>query len=171
MILSGMTMLPKRNLKVAFVGPYYVTGKGILTKAQTVAILQDASEMNKPEFSLAALKNSTSQLFVENLIPNAKLTTSKSMDEAVKLVIEDKVDALIADFHTCAVAAFRYRQKGLVAGKARFTYEPLGIALPADDPLLVNWVRNILISLEGSGDLQRLTERWFKDASWVERLP
>lgn len=171
MILSGMTMLPKRNLKVAFVGPYYVTGKGLLTKAQTVAILQDASEMNKPEFSLAALKNSTSQLFVENLIPNAKLTTSKSMDEAVKLVIEDKVDALIADFHTCAVAAFRYRQKGLVAGKARFTYEPLGIALPADDPLLVNWVRNILISLEGSGDLQRLTERWFKDASWVERLP
>lgn len=171
MVLSGMTMLPKRNLKVAFVGPYYVTGKGILTKAQTVAIVQDPSAMNKPEFSLAALKDSTSQMFVENLLPKAKLTTTKSMDEAVNLVIEGKVDALIADFHTCAVAAFRHRQRGLVAGKARFTYEPLGIALPADDPLLVNWVQNILMSLEGSGDLQKLTERWFNDASWMEALP
>jgi hypothetical protein len=49
--------------------------------------------------------------------------------------------------------------------------ESLEIALPADDPLLVNWVYNILISLEGSGDLQRLTEHWFNDASWMESLP
>lgn len=171
MILSGMTMLPQRNLRVAFVGPYYVTGKGILTKIQTAASMQDASEMNKPEFSLVALKDSTSQLFAEKLIPQAKLTTTKSMDEAVNLVIEGKVDALIADYHTCAVSAFRYRGKGLAAGKARFTYEPLGIALPEGDPLLINWVENILMALEGSGDLDRLKTKWFEDASWVERLP
>ena len=171
MILSGMTMLPKRNLTVAFVGPYYITGKGILTKSQKVTALQEPDAMNTADFSLAALKDSTSQLFVEKLIPKAKLRTTKSMDEAVKLVIEGKVDGLIADFHACAVAAFRYREEGLVAGKARYTYEPLGIALAEGDPLLVNWVANILRSLEGSGDLRKLTERWFKDASWVERLP
>jgi len=32
MILSGMTMTMERNLKVAFIGPYFVSGKGILTK-------------------------------------------------------------------------------------------------------------------------------------------
>ena len=32
MVLSGMTITPDRNLKVAFVGPYFISGKAILTK-------------------------------------------------------------------------------------------------------------------------------------------
>jgi ABC-type amino acid transport substrate-binding protein len=36
MVLSGMTITPARNLKVAFVGPYIVTGKSILTKQAAV---------------------------------------------------------------------------------------------------------------------------------------
>jgi ABC-type amino acid transport substrate-binding protein len=52
-----------------------------------------------------------------------------------------------------------------------YTYEPLGIALPANDPLLVNWVENFLASLEGSGDLSRLRARWFLDGSWISKLP
>lgn len=171
MILSGMTMTPKRNLKVAFVGPYYISGKGILTKIQTVASLKEPSGMNRPDFNLAALKGSTSQLFAEKLIPRAKLVTPNSLDEAVDLVIQGKVDALVADYPVCAVSAFRYRGKGLAAGEVRFTVEPLGIALPANDPLLVNWVQNFLKTLEGTGGLLKLEERWFKDGSWVKELP
>jgi polar amino acid transport system substrate-binding protein len=171
MVLSGMTMTPKRNLKVAFVGPYYISGKGILTKIQTVASMKAASDMNKPDFTLAALKGSTSQLFAEKVIPRANLMTPNSMDDAVELVIQGKVDALVADYPVCAVSAFRHRGKGLVAGEVRFTVEPLGIALPANDPLLVNWVGNFLQTLEGTGALAKLYERWFKDGSWIEELP
>jgi polar amino acid transport system substrate-binding protein len=171
MVLSGMTMTPKRNLKVAFVGPYYISGKGILTKIETVASLKEASGMNRPDFTVAALKNSTSQLFAEKLIPRANLVTPNSLDDAVELVIQGKVDALVADYPVCAVSAFRHRGKGLAAGEVRFTVEPLGIALPANDPLLVNWVGNFLQTLEGTGTLTKLHERWFKDGSWIEELP
>ena len=37
MIISNMTMTPGRNLKVAFVGPYFTSGKGLLTKRSTLA--------------------------------------------------------------------------------------------------------------------------------------
>jgi polar amino acid transport system substrate-binding protein len=171
MILSGMTMTPKRNLKVAFVGPYYISGKGILTKVETATSLKEASRMNRPDFTMVALKNSTSQLFVEKAIPRAKLMTANSMDEAVELVIQGKVDALVADYPVCAVSALRHRGKGLAAGEVRFTVEPLGIALPANDPLLVNWVGNFLQTLEGTGALTKLHERWFKDGSWIKELP
>lgn len=171
MVISGMTMTPERNLKLAFVGPYFISGKGILTKTQTMASMQDAKDLNKQEVTLAALKGSTSQLFVETLIPDAKLITTRDLDEAMNLLFEDKVDALVADYPFCAVAAFRYRDKGLIAGQAQFTYEPLGIAVPEGDPLLVNWIENFLKLLKGKGDLKLLGERWFKDASWVEQLP
>ena len=40
MVLSGMTITPMRNLKVAFVGPYFISGKAFLTKTKTIAMLK-----------------------------------------------------------------------------------------------------------------------------------
>jgi len=171
MILSGMTITAQRNLRVAYVGPYYISGKGILARSQTIASYQDAAPINNPAFTLVALKNSTGQVFVETLIPEAKLILTNTLEEALNFLLKDKADALIADYPFCAVAAFRYKEKGLIAGPARFNFEPLGIALPEGDPLLVNWAENVLAALEVSGDLQKLKDRWFKDSSWLERLP
>ena len=78
MILSSMTMTLERNLKVAFVGPYYVSGKGILTKGQTISLLQDPAGLNRPQFKIAALQNSTSKIFVEKSAPKAELVTTAS---------------------------------------------------------------------------------------------
>ena len=171
LILSGMTITPKRNLKVAFVGPYFISGKGILTKLETVASAQDPGDINRPDFTLAALQDSTSQLFTEQMIPDAKLVTTKTLDEALDLLFKGEVDALIADYPFCAVAALRYRGKRLVAGEARFTFEPIGIALPSNDPLLVNWIENFLSRLSASGALKQLEDRWFKNGSWLKELP
>ena len=171
LIMSGMTMTPQRNLKVAFVGPYYVTGKAFLTKLQTIASLQNADGIDKPEYTVAALKGSTSQQYVEKVLPHAKLVVTNDYDEALDLVIRDKAHALVADYHFCAVSAFRYREKGLTTVNAPFTFEPVGIAMQEGDPLLVNWVENFLSALDGSGDLKTLAERWFKDGSWLSELP
>ena len=64
-IMSSMTMTSKRNLNVAFVGPYYVSGKGILTKYEHIGKLQQAEGLNSPEFKVTALKGSTSEAFVK----------------------------------------------------------------------------------------------------------
>ena len=170
MVLSSMTMTPERNLAVAFVGPYYVSGKGILTKAQNIGALQQADGLNKPEFKVAVLQNSTSQKFVEEEAPKAKLVATKSYDQAIDMIFQDKVDALIADYPFCAFAAFRYQDKGLVAGQSKFTAEPLGIAVP-EDTLLINWLGNFINMLEVSGQLKMLNKRWFQDGSWIKQLP
>jgi polar amino acid transport system substrate-binding protein len=170
MILSSMTITLERNRTVAFVGPYYVSGKGILTKTQTIGVLQQAEGLNKPDFKVAALKNSTSQAFVERAAPKAKLIPTQSYDEAVDMLLRDKVNAVVADYPFCAFASFRYQDKGLVAGQSKFTVEPLGIAIP-EDALLINWLSNFLIMLEASGQMKNLTEKWFQDGSWIKELP
>jgi len=171
MIISGMTMTPQRNLRVAFAGPYFVSGKGILTTQAKVERVKDFNELNKPDMTIIALKGSTSQAIVESFISKARLITSPSLESAVQALINGEADALVADFHICAVNAMRYRDKGLAAGGVPFTYEPLGVALPADDLLLVNWVNNFLLNLRGSGDLETLARRWFNDPSWLQQLP
>ncbi len=171
MVLSGMTMTPKRNLKVAFAGPYMVSGKCFLSKLDDIATAKEPSQIKKPDLRLAALKGSTSQYFVEQFLPKAKLVTTVDYDEGVDLVLKGKVDAMVADSPLCAVSHLRYPEAGLSSVYTRLTYEPIGIALPASDPLLLNWVQNFMETLEATDRLKEIQKRWLEDGWWVKLLP
>ena len=171
MVLSGMTMTPGRNLKVAFVGPYFASGKSILTKMANVESIDEIAKMNNPDKVLVALKGSTSQMFVEKVIPRAKLVLADDYGQAVAMVQNDKAIAMVADYPICMVSVYRYREAKLGTLEKPFSYEPIGVALPPNDPLLVNWVQNFLNALEKAGEMKMLTEKWFKDTSWVNQLP
>ena len=171
MIISGMTINAERNLKVAFVGPYFISGKAFLTKIKTIAEADEAADLNRPETKLVALKGSTSQTFAEELIPRATLWTAKDYDEAVNMVLNGEVHAMIADYPVCVVSVFRYPEAGLLSMVTPITYEPIGIAVPAGDPLLVNWLENFMASMEGSGTLDELKKKWFARGDWLKKLP
>ena len=171
MVLSGMTMTPQRNLKVAFVGPYFISGKSFLTKQEKLLSVKKPIEVNRPDRTFAALEGSTSQIFVQQLMPKARLVPVKDYNQGVALVLNDKVDGLVADYPICIVSAFRYSDQGLAFLATPLTYEPIGIAVPAGDPQVINWLENFLKSLEGSGELAAYKEVWFGDASWMKDLP
>lgn len=61
--------------------------------------------------------------------------------------------------------------QGFATLAAPLTIEPIGIALPPNDALLVNLVQNYLNALAGTGALEALSARWFEDASWLDQLP
>jgi len=171
LILSNMTITPGRNLKVAFVGPYFTSGKAFMTKIKTIALADEPGDIDAKKTKLVALKGSTSQAFVEKAIPDAILVTAKDYDEAVKMVLEDKVHAMVADYPICVVSIFRYPDQGLLSVVTTLTYEPIGVGVPAGDPLLVNWVENFMGIAEKTGLLQELKEKWLLRADWLQRLP
>jgi len=171
MILSNMTITPKRNLKVAFVGPYFESGKAFLTKLKTIASAEDAAELNSPDTKLVTLRGSTSQAFVEEVIPKATLYTAADYDQAVQMVIDDKVQAMLADYPICVISVYRYPDAGLISLITPLTYEPIGIAVSRGDPHLVNWLDNLLFNWEESGLLEQLRERWFSRGDWLKELP
>ena len=170
MVLSNMTITPKRNLSAAFVGPYYVSGKAFLTKLETIALAREADDVNNAEITLVALKDSTSQYFVQEAIPDAKLITTDDYDGAVELVRKGEAHAMVADYPICLVSVYRYPDDGLLTVVTPLTYEPIGIAVPANDPLLVNWLENFINTMRVSGNLENITDYWLEDASWLEDL-
>jgi polar amino acid transport system substrate-binding protein len=126
--------------------------------------------LNIPKLKVAVLKGSTSQIFAEKTLQKTDLLAVKSLNEAVNLLLEDKVAVVVADHPFCAVTAYRYKEQGVKIGNGRFTFEPLGIALPPGDLLTVNWVDNFLKIMKESNELDAIQNRWFKDAIWIEEL-
>ena len=171
MVLSGMTMTPLRNLKVAFAGPYFDSGKSILVKKANTARMASIADMNTPDKTLVALKGSTSQRFVEKLIPKAKLLLADDYAQAVAMVRSDKALAMVADNPICLVSVYRYPDAGFTTLDKPLSYEPIGVALPANDPLLVNWVQNIINNIQKAGEMDILMKEWFRSADWIKQLP
>jgi polar amino acid transport system substrate-binding protein len=170
-IMSGMTITPERNLTCSFVGPYIVSGKSILAKAKRISELDEMGEINRPAIKVAALNGSTSQRFVENLIPKVDLILTQDYENAVKLVLEDKADAMIADYPICRLSILRHPDAGLATLDEPLTIEPIGIALPPNAFQVHNLVENYLNALQISGVLENLERKWFRDGSWLIRLP
>ena len=171
MVMSGMTMTADRNTRVAFVGPYFISGKSLLTKLQTVATIEDPSEVNNSDWTFTALEGSTSQVFVEQLLSRANFVPVKTYDDAVEMIRRNEADALVADYPVCALNALLYQDEGFIFLPTPLTYEPIGVALPADDPLFINWVENRLATIEGSGIMEELLTYWFGGGSWINELP
>jgi polar amino acid transport system substrate-binding protein len=138
--------------------------------AEKYAALQEAKGLDTPEVTIATLKDSTSQKFAETLISKAKLILTNSYEEAVDLLFKGKVDVIVADFYFCALTAYRYQDKGLIAGESPLTFEPLGIAM-AEDTLLINWVQNFMVNLRGTGKLKEMRNKWLKGGPWLKELP
>jgi ABC-type amino acid transport substrate-binding protein len=170
LVISCMTMTPKRNLKAAFVGPYVIGGQSLMTTREKSLTIPGLKDLNKPEMRLAVPKGTTSEQLAKKELPKVALTVAASMDEAVKLLVDGKVTAVMSDSAACAYAVLRHANKNLIATKP-FTSEPLGIAVSPSDPLLVNFLTNLLLTLKGTNILDEMQEEWFRDPSWMKELP
>jgi ABC-type amino acid transport substrate-binding protein len=87
------------------------------------------------------------------------------------MVIDDEVDAMIADYPVTLLALYQHPDVGLVTTISTFSFEPIGVALSSDAHLLTNVVQNFFKLLEGTGTLESLRNVWFDNDSWVSELP
>jgi polar amino acid transport system substrate-binding protein len=170
LVISGMTATLQRNMRAAFVGPYHITGKSILTRSETIAAL-GSNDLNREDLRIAALKGSTSEDFVRRVAPNAKVVATDTYDDAIDKLLANKAELFVADASIIMLSIMRWPDAGLTAAQRPLTIEPIGIAVPASDPLLLNLVENYMSALESSGALEKLEEKWFKSGGWLVQLP
>ncbi len=171
MVMSNMSITPQRSVNVTFVGPYMLSGKSILTKSTNLAAVSSANELNKAEFKIVALENSTSQQFVEKALANATLITTQDYDAAVKMVLNDEVDLMVADMSICVLAVMRDADSGLTTLNQPLNMEPIGIAISSADGQLANLLTNYLSTFEGAGVLEALRKKWMENDAWIANIP
>ncbi len=146
------------------------SGESILTRSPELAAAESAPELDSSKLRFAALAGSTSEAFAKASLSSARLVATTTLDEAIRKVLSGDVDALVADRETCSFAVLRFPDQGLIASTATFTVEPMGIAVPPDQPQLANLIQAYMNALLDSGALDKSRNFWFRDPSWVKDL-
>ena len=163
-VLSNMTMTVDRNMRVAFAGPYFVSGKCLVTREQAIAQVDDPEDLKEADAKIAVVKGTTSENFVKELLPQAKHIPVENVDKGTSMVAKGEANAFLTDFPICLSVMKRYPDSGFQSVVSLLTYEPIGIALPANDPLLMNLAENFIDRAENVGLTQGLGLKWFGQA-------
>jgi len=163
-VLSNMTMTVDRNMRVAFAGPYFVSGKCLITKEREIAQADEPEDLKEADVKIAVVKDTTSENFVKELLPQARRIPVENVDKGTNMVAKGEANAFLTDFPICLSVMKRYPDSGFQSVVSLLTYEPIGIALPANDPLLMNLAMNFIDRAENVGLMQGLVLKWFGQA-------
>lgn len=170
MVLSGMTMTTDRNLTVAFVGPYLLSGKSILTNSITLAQAKNVAELDKETVKLVTLKGSTGEAYLKKHLKVAEMRTIGDYDEGVQKVLNNEVTAMVADYPICAYSQMLHKDKTLYTLTNPLTIEPIGLAVNGKDALFLNFLTNFITINTLDGTLTQMEKYWFESSGWVKSV-
>lgn len=170
-IISGMTLTQRRNLRVNFASPYIVIGQTVLLRKALEERVQSYEDLNKAAYKVAFKAGTTSENAVKKFMPKPRQVPFKVAQEGVMALINGKVDAFVYDAPFNAIANIRYGKEKLIFLDEPFTFEPLAWAIRPGDPDFLNWLNNFVIQIENDGTYEELYQKWFWDEDWLQRLP
>ncbi|MFH1932716.1 MAG: transporter substrate-binding domain-containing protein [Pseudomonadota bacterium] len=163
-IMSGMTLLQSRNLKVNFCDPYYYIGQCLLIQKKDQDKYKSYKDLNKKGVIITSKLGTTGSFTAERLMPKAKATFRffKTEAEAALQVANGVADAFVYDEPQVRVNAAKYKDT-TVGLFEPLTYEPLAWAIRKGDPDFLNFLNNFLRQTRGDGRWDQLKQKWFVD--------
>ena len=160
-VISNMTITPKRNTQVAFVGPYITSGKCLVTKEASLATAKK-EELNSASHKIVVLKGTTTEAFLKFAMPNVEGVSVTSQDEAVAMVKDGRVAAMMSEYPMCKSIITSNPDENFVAAFSNLTYEPIGIAIAPQNTHFTNWTEHFMTRADNVGLLKVLATKWFK---------
>ncbi len=166
-IMSGMTLLQSRNLKVNFCDPYYYIGQCLLIQKKDKDKYKSYKDLNKKGVVITSKLGTTGSFTAERLMPKATYRFFKMEAEAALQVANGVADAFVYDEPQVRVNAAKYKDT-TVGLFEPLTYEPLAWAIRKGDPDFLNFLNNFLRQTRGDGRWDQMKQKWFVD--YVEEM-
>lgn len=165
-IIGGMGILPRRNLRVNFTIPYDHSGMSIAAHKTKAAGFNDLDDFNKPDVVITARLGSTAAMAARKYMPNAQLRIFDDESQVIQEVVSGRVHALVASAPLPAFQTLKYPDLLFLPLKENFTREPIGFALRKGDVDTLNFFNNWIRVKEAEGWLKERKQYWFGTRDW-----
>lgn len=144
---------------------YYLFSKPIYNLGAVLAVGREDYQNNIAtinSMTIATQKGDYTNEFLMKNYPGAKLTNVSDINEALKLLVDGKVDGVVGDE---PVVLYQLGQNNL-SNKVKITGEPLYknevvFAVPKSEPELVSILDKGIDLINSKGQLEKIQQKWF----------
>jgi polar amino acid transport system substrate-binding protein len=169
-IIGGMGILPKRNLKVNFSVPYDYSGMSMVANRELAAGFKSLEDFNRPDVVLSVRLGATPVDAAKKYMPKAQLRMFDDESQAVQEVINGKAHAMVSSAPLPAFQALKYPEKLFLPLEGTFTKEPIGFAVRKGDFDTLNFFNNWITFVSAEGWLKERKHYWFETNDWESRI-
>ncbi|MFZ7110255.1 MAG: transporter substrate-binding domain-containing protein [Desulfatiglandales bacterium] len=169
-IIGGMGILPKRNIKVNFTVPYDITGMALVADKGLAGGFKGIEDFDRPDVTLSLRLAATPAAAAKKFMPKAQLRQFDDESQAIQELLNGKVHAMVASAPLPAHLAFKYPDKLFMPIEGTFTKEPIGFAVKKGDFDTINFFNNWITVVSAEGWLRERKHYWFETTEWEEKV-
>ena len=157
-VMGAMTRNPERAKVIDFTQPVHTEVFGVLTLADKS--YSDWKELNSPDVTLVQVRGTTPLTFIEENLPEAKVTLLDSYPDAVRALAQGRGDALldVIDFVGEFMNTHDVEWK-VVETPVDVYYCALGVAKNSAN--LKDWLNVAVFELDRRGRTDEMWREWF----------
>jgi len=159
-IMSGMSITPKRAEKVAFIDPYMRVGQMALVRADDFSRFADPGSLNASGARIAFVEGTTGARYVAASLPKATKVAVGGADEGVEALRTGSADAFVHDAPTIWRVSLDPKERELLALYEPLTEEYLAWAVRRDDPQLKAALDGFVERWKADGRMDAAVNRW-----------
>ena len=167
-IIGGMGITPKRNLKVNFTIPYDYSGMSMVAHKARAKGFSSLADFNKKEVSIALRLGTTAEQAARKYMPNASLKLFENESQALQELNLGRVHAVVSSAPMPVFHALKYPDKLFIPVKENFTKEPIGFAIRKGDHDALNYLNNWILNMHAQGFLKEKKAYWFESKKWED---
>ncbi len=169
-IVGGMGITPKRNLKVNFSIPYDHTGMSLVAGRKLSDGFTKLDDFNHPEITLTARMGSTSVEAAKKYMPEAELRQFDDESQAIQEVLNGRAHGMVSSAPLPAFQALKYPDRLFLPLEGNFTKEPIAFAVRKGDFDTCNFLNNWIRCVQAEGWFKERKHYWFETDEWQERV-
>ncbi len=165
-IIGGMGITPKRNLKVNFTMPYDFSGMSMVASRVKAKGFSTLADFNKKNVTIAVRMGTTAEISVRKFMPDAKLKLFDNESQALQELVLGRVYAVVSSAPMPVFYALKYPKRLFVPLKKNFTKEPIGFAIRKGDYDALNYFNNWILYTQSQGFFKDKKAYWFESKKW-----
>ena len=169
-IISGMTILPERSLRVNFTSPYNSSEVYLVANTEKAAALKTQTDFNSPSVTIATRRGTSAISFIAHTFPDAGLLLFDTDNEVLQAVVDGTVQAAVAYATTRITWVEAHPETLHLPFEEPFALEVMAMAMRKGDLDTLNFLNSWITVHHANGWLEQRRQYWFETRDWADQV-
>ncbi len=165
-IIAGMSITPKRALKINFSLPYATSGTGLATHTEATKHIKSVKELNQKSIKIGVVSETVSESLARQVFDKAVIHVFQKSKEAEDAIVNGKIHAYMESEPIPRFIALEHPEKVDVPLSEPLLITKTGFAINKGDADFLSFLNSWIISREADTWLESTHDYWFESLKW-----